>query len=55
MQVNHGLGRAATGWYVVNSNAPAILYNDAPANNPLPTSALRLIALAPCTVDLLVF
>ena len=52
--VVHNLGYAATGYFLVRANAPAILYDDNPAFNSSTTS-IRLIATCPCLVTLLVF
>lgn len=52
--VLHNMGYAATGYFVIRSNAPVMVYDDDPAFNQSSTT-LRLLATAPCIVTLLVF
>ena len=52
--VVHNLGYAATGYFLVRANAPAIIFDDMPAFNQS-TTTIRLLASCSCIVTLLVF
>jgi hypothetical protein len=52
--INHGLGRALRGWFVVRSNASATFY-DNQDNNRMTNLTLVLVASAPATISLWVF
>lgn len=52
--VNHKLGRALQGWYIVRLRASATVY-DTQDSNQTPNLTLNLTASAPVTVDLVVF
>ena len=52
--VQHSLGRPARGWFVVNANAAATLYQSA-STNPAPNQQILLVTSATVTVSLWVF
>lgn len=53
-QVNHKLGRALQGWFVVGQNASATFY-DKQSSNKTPQLTLALTASANVTISLAVF
>lgn len=52
--VNHGLGKALTGWSVARLRAQALVW-DAQDANPTPDTTLSLVASAAVTLDLYVW
>ncbi len=53
--VNHKLGRAPRGWFVVSPNASATVWQDTAANNPDASKYLRVKSSATVTVKIWVF
>lgn len=52
--VNHKLGRALVGWFIVRQRAAASVY-DTQDTNPTPTLTLNLVSSANVVVDVYVF
>jgi hypothetical protein len=52
--VNHKLGRALIGWFLVRQRAAASVY-DTQDTNPTPTLTLNIVASTDCVVDIYVF
>ena len=52
--VQHTLGRPAKGWFVVNANAAATVYQSK-STNPVPNQQILLVTSATVTVSLWVF
>ncbi len=53
--IAHGFGRAPSGWLPVSPDAPAIFWEDVPANNPDPAKFIRVKASVAVNVKFLVF
>lgn len=52
--VNHGLGRAVTGWIIIDKNASGDVYQST-TTNTIPTASIILKATATVTVSILFF
>jgi hypothetical protein len=52
--VNHLLGRALVGWFIVRQRSAATVY-DTQDTNPTPTLTLNLVSSADVSVDIFVF